>query len=59
MLFTCATTRAVHLDLVPDAGSYEFTLCMKRFISRRGIPKLFISDNAKWFMGPEVKDFLT
>lgn len=58
VLFTCASTRAVHLDLVPDAGSPAFNRCVKRFISRRGIPTLFISDNAKCFMGPDVKKFL-
>ena len=58
VLFTCASTRAVSLDLVPDASFYEFTLCMKRFIYRHDIPKLLISDNAKCFMGPEVKNFL-
>ena len=59
VLFTCAATRAVHLDLVSDAGSFAFTNCLKRFISRRGTPKLFISDNAKCFLGPEVKKFLS
>ena len=58
VIFTCAATRAVYLDLVPDASSYEFNMCMRRFIYRHGIPSLFISDNAKCFMGPEVISYL-
>ena len=58
VLFTCASTRAIHLDLVTDAGSNAFTGYLKRFINRRGVPNMFISDNAKSFMGSEVKKFL-
>jgi len=31
---------------------------MKRFVSRRGYPKFMISDNAKCFIGPELKSYL-
>nr|XP_047141395.1 uncharacterized protein LOC124816304 [Hydra vulgaris] len=55
VLFTCATTRAVHLDLVPDLSAKSFVLCLKRFIGRRGIPNLIISDNATCFKNEEVK----
>ena len=53
-LYTCATTRAVHLDLVPDTSALSFIKSLKRFISRRGIPCL-ISDNATCFKNEEVK----
>ena len=57
MLFTCATTRCVQLELV--SGFHADTLlCLKRFISRRGKPNLFISDNFKTFKSKEVKTFL-
>ena len=56
-LFTCANTRAVHLDIVHDVSCEAFGNCLRRFISRRGIPKLFISDNAKCFVGTELKKF--
>ena len=49
VLYTCASTRAVSLDIVPDASCQSFIRSLKRFISRYGIPKLFISDNAKTF----------
>ena len=58
VLYTCANTRAVHLDLVPDASSMVLVNSLKRFISRRGVPIFFISDNAKCFIGPELKKFL-
>ena len=58
VLFTWASTRAVHLYLVTDAGSNAFIECFKRFISHRGVPNMVISDNAKCFIGPEVNNFL-
>ena len=54
VLYTCAATRAVHLDLVPDTGASSFIRSLKRFIGRRGIPNL-ISDNATCFKNEEVK----
>ena len=58
LLFTCATTRCVHLELVSSFNSDALLLCLKRFISRRGRPNLFISDNFKIFKSKEVKEFL-
>ena len=48
-LFTCASTRAVHLELVRDMGVDTFVLAVRRFTSRRGLPVTFMSDNAKTF----------
>ena len=58
VLYTCANTRMVHLDLVPDASCYAFINSLKRFIGRRTAPSLFISDNAKCFIGKELKSYL-
>lgn len=44
--FTCAVTRAVHLELVSDLSTTAFLLAFKRFIARRGIAKAIYSDNA-------------
>ena len=55
VLYTCAVTRAVHLDLVPDASASAFIRSLKRFIGRRGVPNLMISDNATCFKNEEVK----
>ena len=48
-LFTCATTRAVHLEIVEDQTAEAFLRAFRRFSSRRGIPKKIITDNAKTF----------
>ena len=55
VLYTCAVTRAVHLDLVPDSGASAFIRSLKRFIGRRGVANLMISDNATSFKNEEVK----
>ena len=52
-LFTCGTSRAVHLELVPSLDAPTFLLCLGRFIGRRGLPKLIVSDNAKTFQASE------
>ena len=44
-LYTCAATRALHLDLFPDLSSTSLIQSLKHFIPWRGIPKLFISEN--------------
>ena len=58
VLYTCASTRAVHLDLVPDLSSSMFLNSFRRFTSRRGYPQLIISDNAKCFIGSETRNFI-
>ena len=48
-VFTCAVTRAVHFEALSDLSAESFLLAFKRFIGRRGVPELIISDNAKTF----------
>ncbi|GBL94040.1 hypothetical protein AVEN_185016-1 [Araneus ventricosus] len=48
-LFTCAVTRAVHLELVSDMSTKCFLLALRRFLSRRGNCKVIYSDNARTF----------
>ncbi|GIX68261.1 reverse transcriptase [Caerostris extrusa] len=48
-LFTCAVTRAVHIEVVSDMSVKSFIFALRRFLSRRGGSKLFSSDNAKSF----------
>ena len=48
-LWTCTTTRAVHLDLVPNLTVLTFLQAFRRFAARRGLPTKLISDNAKTF----------
>ena len=48
-LFTCLAIRAVHLELVKGLSAPLFLDCLKRFVVRRGKPKLILSDNAPQF----------
>ena len=48
-MFTCCTTRAVHLELVPDLSATTFMNCFKQLSGRRGIPSKIVSDNGKTF----------
>ena len=48
-LFTCLAIRAIHLELVKGLSAPLFLDCLKRFVARRGKPKLIVSDNAPQF----------
>ena len=48
-LFTCAVTRAIHLELVPDLSARSFLLAFRRFAARRGPVSVMYSDNAQTF----------
>ena len=41
--------RAVHLELASNMSEQSFLMMFHRFVSRRGLPATFISDNAKTF----------
>ena len=49
-LFTCAVTRAVHLEVVTDLTVDTFLLAFRRFSSRKNLPKKIISDNASTYL---------
>ena len=49
-LFTCATTRAIHLEVVEDLTVETFFLAFCRFASRKSRPRKLISDNASTFV---------
>ena len=53
VLFTCLTTRGVHLELATDTTTDAFILALRRFIARRGHVKLLRSDNGSNFIGAE------
>lgn len=48
-LFTCAATRAVHLEIIPDMKEESFILAFRRFVERRSLPRIIMSDNANTF----------
>lgn len=49
MLFTCAVTCAVHLELVSEMSTEMFLLAFKRFIYRGSLCRTVYSDNACTF----------
>ena len=68
-LFTCAATRAIHLELAKDLSAETFLLLFRKFVARRSLPRLMISDNGTYFkstakflleiaLEPSVQDFL-
>ena len=49
-LFTCACTRAVHLEIVSDLSVETFLLAFRRFASCKSSPRQMISDNASTYL---------
>ena len=49
VLYSCCSSRAIHLELVQNMSTDSFISCFRRSISRRGLPRLVISDNARQF----------
>ena len=41
-LFTCLSTRAIHLEWVHDLSGCQLLNCLRRFVSRRGSPRQLI-----------------
>lgn len=60
VLFTCATTRAVHIELATDMSTGRFLMAMQRFAGRRSLPHTVYSDNATTFhaANKELADLL-
>ena len=52
-LFTCTSTRAVHLEVVTDLSEESFLQAFRRFAARRSLPRLVISDNVSTYMGTQ------
>ena len=58
-LYTCASTRALLLHLVPRPNSTSFINSFRRMITRKGCPNNIISDNGKNFISDETQSFAT
>ena len=59
LLFTCSVRRVIQYELKNDLGVEPFKLASCRFISRRGTPSYFISNNFKTFKSMEIKPFIS
>ena len=55
LLLICASTRAIHLELVTHLSIPSFLKAFKRFAARRGTASCIINDNLKTFPSIEVK----
>ena len=56
-LVTCASTRAIYLDIAVKCSAQECIEVLKRLTARHGAPGTIISDNGKAFVSEEVQDF--
>ena len=50
LLFTCMTTRALHLELCRGMSTEDVLFAFRKFVARRGAPTLIVSDNFKSFI---------
>ena len=57
VLYTCATTREVVLDLVPNVSTKTFVNNIKKLMSRRGCPRIILSDNGTAFTAELIQNF--
>lgn len=53
VIFTCMLSRAVHLEVAHSLNTDFCINALRRFISRRGTPKLIRTDNGTNFIGAE------
>ena len=52
-LFTCMSTRALHLEMAYALDTSSFMNAFYRMVSRRGLPKTMTSDNGTNFVGAD------
>lgn len=50
-VFLCLSTRAAHVELIPDLSTDAFLNALKRFLGRRGPVEKLFSDNGTNFVG--------
>ena len=69
VVFTCLTTRAVHLELTTSLSTQHFLLAFRKFVATKSLPSKIYTDNASYFVKGEqvlnkileeytVKDYL-
>lgn len=55
VLFTCLTSRGVHIELVPSLDTDSCIMAIRNFMSRRGVVKIMFSDNGTNLRGAEAE----
>ena len=58
VIYTCASSRGVILNVVPDGSSETFINSLRKFICRRGCPARILSDNWGVFVGDITQKFI-
>ena len=58
VIITCASSRGIYLDLVPNCTSKSCIKAFRRFISNRGSPQVIVSDNGKYFTSEHAQNFV-
>ena len=58
-LYTCASTRNIILDVVPNLSPESFIKSFGRFITRRGCPDNTINDKDKSFVSKSSQNFIS
>lgn len=53
VIFTCLTTRAVHIELISSLSTDAFIMSLTCFIGRRGLPNEIFCDNGTNFRGAD------
>ncbi len=51
IIFTCAVYRAIHLELTTSLSTESYIIALRRFINRRGRPRVIYSDNGTNLVG--------
>lgn len=59
-LFTCLTTRGIHVELASSLTTNSALMALTRFMNLRGVPKKVFSDHGSNFVGAdnELKEFI-
>ncbi|XP_055922260.1 uncharacterized protein LOC129953275 [Eupeodes corollae] len=53
VIFTCLTVRAVHIEVAHSLDTSSCIMCIRNFISRRGMPREIYTDNGTNFKATE------
>ena len=53
LLFTCFSSRAIHIEVIHTLTTDSFILALRRFVARRGSVRLMHSDNGTNFVGAD------
>ena len=58
VIFTCSSTRAVRLDIIPSCSAASCIRALRRFFARRGVSSSILSDNRTQFVVDDTQHFV-